>query len=241
MAGTFPVAIPETTAQLRHLERRDWWRLAIAILVIGVLTGTIGGLSLPSLAHTLFYDNELPLKVQSLWGAVLLFAVFAVYQQFTIARLRREAAVQIGMSATMEVLKRPSLQDTDTGWKVQRKHPRHVFDQRIVVRGEGRSAPLTAHGHSTDISEGGMGVVLPEAFAPGSAVMLELKIEPADSLAIPAIVRHRRGYYHGLEFQDVSPSKLQKLSGICAGLPVLAGRSPADPAVPGDAKVYSYH
>ncbi len=240
MAGTFPIAIPETTAQLRHLERRDWWRLAIAILVIGILTGTIGGLTLPSLVHNLFYDNELPLKVQSLWGAVLLFAVFAVYQQFTIVRLRRDTAVQIGMSATLEVLKR-TLQDTDAGWKAQRKHPRHGCDQRIVVRGKGRNAPLTAHGHCTDISEGGMGVVLPEAFSPGSGVMLELKLDPTDSLAIPAIVRQRRGYYHGLEFQDVSPSVQQKLCRICEALPVVLGRSPADPAVPGDAKVHSYH
>jgi len=118
--------VPETTARLRKLDRRDWWRLAIAIVIIVVLTGAIGGITLPMLLHGLLQDSELNIKVQGLWGAVLLFAVFAIYQQYTIIRLRRGLAAEIGMRATMELLQRPST-EAEQGWQMARRHTRYFF------------------------------------------------------------------------------------------------------------------
>jgi hypothetical protein len=231
--------IPETAARLRKLDHRDWWRLAVAIVIIVVLTGAIGGITLPLLLHGLLHDSELNIKVQGLWGVVLLFAVFAIYQQYTIIRLRRGLAAEIGMRATMELLQRPGT-DAEQGWKVARRHTRYFFDHRVIVT-QSAGQPASASGHTTDLSEGGIGLVLPEPFAPSARVRIELQLAAgAELLVIPAVVRHRRGYYHGLEFEELTPTTRERLRQLSAGLAPVLGRSPADPQVPAEAPVHTF-
>jgi len=230
--------IPETAARLRQLDRRDWWRLAIAIIIIVVLTAAIGGITLPMLLHGLLQDNELSVKVQGLWGAVLLFALFAIYQQYTIIRLRHQLATEIGMRATMELLQPPAAEAQD-GWRMARKYTRYFFDHRVTItRATGQ--PSFAQGRTTDLSEGGIGLVLPDPFEPPAHVHLELQLTGGELFVMPAVVRHRRGYYHGLEFEDVTPTTRDRLQQLCAGLAPVLGRSPADPHLPAEAPVHSW-
>jgi len=220
--------LPETNARLRQLDKRDWWRLAVALCIILALTTGIAGLSLPMMLQSLEKHemHELGIHINGLWGMVLLFAVFAIYQQVMIMRLRRQLSAQIGMSTTLELL-RPK-ERTEEGWKLQRKFPRYFVDERVSVRGKSKTMVVTATGRSTDISEGGMGAVLPEAFEAGAEVMIELEFaKRGERLAMPAVVRHRRGYYHGFELLNLTTTARESLRRSCTGLPLMEGRSPA--------------
>src|SRR4051812_24456972 len=205
--------LAEASTTLRQLDRREWSRLVAALFLILMLTAGIAGVSLPNWS-AITEAPEMELRVQGLWGAVLLFAVFAVYQQVRIAHLRRQIASQIGMQATVEALSPPTT-ETQQGWLVQRRHPRYRLSRRIAIT-TNKKSPHSSHGHTTDVSESGLAAVLPEPFAPGDKVMLQLSLNEGDgALVIPAMVRHRRGYYHGLEFCDLSQTARESLMRAC--------------------------
>ena len=96
----------ELQARLRQLERRDWWLWSVTVVVMLLLTAAVVSLALPTLLHwntrvedTLF-DLNIILGVRGLVGLVLLFNIYAIYQQILIKRLRRELAEQISVSAS---------------------------------------------------------------------------------------------------------------------------------------------
>lgn len=80
----------EIKKSLRSLDRKDSWYWWNAILVIMLLMGAIGALSLPSILHAddPNYNRELSIAVRGLLGLVLIFNLYTLYQQHLLKQLR---------------------------------------------------------------------------------------------------------------------------------------------------------
>src|SRR5713101_1256112 len=90
---------------LRRLERHDWWLWWAAVVVMLLLTVAVVSLSLPTLMEdrSNFFQFNLEQAVRGLVGLVLLFNTYTIYQQVLIRRLRRQAAGQIEMMASLRL------------------------------------------------------------------------------------------------------------------------------------------
>ncbi len=107
--ATAELSWEELQARLRQLERRDWWLWWVSVVVMLLLTAAVVALALPTLmrwnASGLDALDELNINlgVRGLVGLVLLFNIYAIYQQVLIKRLRRELAEQIAVSASSQL------------------------------------------------------------------------------------------------------------------------------------------
>jgi len=78
---------------MRRIERREWVLWSFAVLVTLLLTLGILSFSLPMLreyANGEFADLHMSLAVRGLFGLVLLFDIYTIYQQFQIHGIRRQ-------------------------------------------------------------------------------------------------------------------------------------------------------
>jgi len=106
-----PVALqPDAFREnMRKLDRRQWWLWSTSVLVLLLLTITVASFSFPSLLslgnieHG-FYSFYLNQAVRALVGVVLVFAVYVIYQQTMIIRMRNELADQIQNLAKVQML-----------------------------------------------------------------------------------------------------------------------------------------
>jgi diguanylate cyclase (GGDEF)-like protein len=94
---------------LRKLDRRQWWLWSSAVLVLVLLTIAVASLAFPAMlnAETVehgFYSFYLNQAVRALVGIVLVFAVYVVYQQTMIIRMRNTLADQIHNLAKVQTL-----------------------------------------------------------------------------------------------------------------------------------------
>src|ERR1700728_1230085 len=85
---------------LRKLDRRQWWLWSSAVLFLVLLTIAVASLAFPAMLDTQtvehdFYSFYLNQAVRALVGIVLVFAVYVVYQQTMIIRMRNTLADQI--------------------------------------------------------------------------------------------------------------------------------------------------
>jgi diguanylate cyclase (GGDEF)-like protein len=87
----------EINAQLKKLERRDWWLWVVAMIVMLLLTLAIFSLSFPGLMQYAdpMFQFSLNEAVRGLVGLVLLFNSYTVYQQLQIKKLRRQLSGQL--------------------------------------------------------------------------------------------------------------------------------------------------
>jgi diguanylate cyclase (GGDEF)-like protein len=97
--------LEEIQAQLKKLERRDWWLWAIAIVVMLLLTMAVISLSFPGLMKTEdpIFQFSLNEAVRGLVGLVLLFNTYSIYQQVQIKRLRRQFSEQLQVMSHLKV------------------------------------------------------------------------------------------------------------------------------------------
>jgi len=96
----------EIRKHLKHLDRRQWWLWSSTVAVLLLLTLAVASFAFPSIlshdqAGYSFYLNQ---AVRALVAMVLLFAVYLVYQQTLIYRLRNQLADQIQSLAKVESL-----------------------------------------------------------------------------------------------------------------------------------------
>lgn len=130
----------EIADSLSRIEKRDWWIWGYTVFVILLLTGAILSLALPSIyqgAEALF-SIKLREAVYGLAALVVLFNVYAIYQQVLIKRLRRQLAEKQGHS---EVLRTLAMVDPLTGL-----YNRRFAEQRLaaeVARSSRKGHPLT--------------------------------------------------------------------------------------------------
>jgi len=78
--------------QLRRIEGQEWWLWIMTVVVTLLLTSAIASFALPLLHfHTdTFYDFHINQSVRCLVGLVLIFDLYAIYQQGQIHRIRRQ-------------------------------------------------------------------------------------------------------------------------------------------------------
>ncbi len=222
-----PGAMQDATQELKRLERQDWWRWATVVTVTLLLTFGVFALSLPELKRSFFDQSRLDLSVTALCGIVLIFDVFALYQQVIIMRLRRQLATHIGMVATLEMLK-PVPQSSTNPRPPVREFQRFHFDQRVTIKAAVGGKETSTHGRTSDISDRGVGTVIPEPLQLGTHAMVEINLGGESKLVIPSILRYRRGFHHGFEFIGVTPSQVEAIHRACEGaLPFFDFREPS--------------
>lgn len=205
----------EIQAGLERLERREWWRWAVASLIMLLLTFAVFSLSLPGLRKDAFTQEQLDLAVRGLFGLVLIFDFFAVYQQIFITRLRRQMAGQIGMLATLEVI-RPSAPENPNRWKERRRSPRYAFDQRLKVKAALNGKETVFFGRIIDIGEFGLAAVLSGSLEREQKATLEFSPpEGHKLLVLPGIIRYANGFRHGFEFSGLSAAQWEEVRDVC--------------------------
>ena len=209
----------EMQAGLERLERREWWRWASALLIMSLLILAVFFFSAHGAVRDSFTQSQLDVAIRGLFAMVLVFEIFAVYQQIKISRSRRQLAGQIGMLAALEALKPPPAADQE-GQNERRRVPRFPIDQRlkvIVSRDEGEE---TIYGRVIDISEFGLGAVIAGSIDRGHAVRLEFRTGTGDELRLTALARYARGFRHGFEFADPSVTERENLKHACASMDI---------------------
>jgi diguanylate cyclase (GGDEF)-like protein len=88
--------LEQLRADLKKVERRDWWLWVMAIVVMLLLTLAVLSMSFPGLIalNDPVFQNSLDQAVRGLIGLVLLFNVYSIYQQVTLKRTRRQLSEQ---------------------------------------------------------------------------------------------------------------------------------------------------
>jgi diguanylate cyclase (GGDEF)-like protein len=135
---------------LRKLDRRQWWLWSSAVLVLVLLTIAVASLSFPAMLNVSnleqgFYSFYLNQAVRALVGIVLVFAVYVVYQQTMIIRMRNTLADQVQnlakvQSLTDEVYKLAAL-DQLTGLYNRRSGEQRLAEE--ISRAVRHDRPLT--------------------------------------------------------------------------------------------------
>lgn len=130
----------ELLENLRSIEKKDWRVWAITIFVMLVLTAGIVSLALPSLRQgaTTFLRITLNEAILGLVALIMLFNIYAIYQQVLIKRLRRQLAEKQGHS---HILRNLAMVDALTGL-----YNRRFAEQRLaaeVARSARKGHPLT--------------------------------------------------------------------------------------------------
>lgn len=203
-----------TQARLDHLERHEWWRWSIAFVVMLILTFGLFALSTPGVGGRNWVEQtELNIGLRGLLALVLLFDVFVVHQQMLITRLRRDLGTQLRVLTTLEVLKKADA-DTESPRKERRNIRRSGIDRRVRVNTLHEGKPICVHGRIRDISEDGLGAVIPCSLSLDEEVTLEFSLGDGHEGTVGAIVRHRRGFLYGFDFVSIEPSLREAIGRI---------------------------
>jgi hypothetical protein len=202
------------SSDLRRLERRDWWRLVWVLVVVALLAAGISFVAFYAGDTDVVHQSEVHIAVTGLMAVIAIFVLFTIYQQVTIVGLRRQVAAQVGMLATLELL-RPAVRE-ERPQHQRRQFHRFYFDAVIMVEAGTKRGAI--YGRTSDLSEGGVGAVLPEPLGSGTSVRLEFQMGNGsrEKFRTHAIVRHRRGFYHGMEFQHTTSEQRKLLKDVCA-------------------------
>lgn len=131
---------PKLDRAIPPQENQNWWLLGHSIFVIALLTLVVIPFSIPSFAKKVEIDLRIKATdvVLGLVILVVLFDLFAAYQQFLIRRLRRQLAEKQGHS---DLLRNLAMLDPLTGL-----YNRRFAEQRLaaeVSRSERKGHPLT--------------------------------------------------------------------------------------------------
>jgi diguanylate cyclase (GGDEF)-like protein len=131
---------PKRGHRSSQTENQNWWLLGHSIFVIALLTLVVIPFSIPSFAKKVEVDLGIEATdvVLGLVILVVLFDLFAAYQQFLIGRLRRQLAEKQGHS---DLLRNLAMLDPLTGL-----YNRRFAEQRLaseVSRSERKGHPLT--------------------------------------------------------------------------------------------------
>jgi diguanylate cyclase (GGDEF)-like protein len=149
------VAAPEAVARkqairatLRNVGRRQWWLWSSAVMVTILLTLGIASFAFPGLldgAQGVLYSFGIGQAVRGLVALVLLFNVYAIYQQLQIRRMQDALGEQVDamdkIEARTEEVYKLALLDSLTGL-----YNRRCGEQRLaaeVARTQRNGLPLT--------------------------------------------------------------------------------------------------
>jgi diguanylate cyclase (GGDEF)-like protein len=138
----------EIQAALRNVGRRQWWLWSTAVMTTLLLTLGIASFAFPGLldrSQDLFYSFEMGQAVRGLVGLVLIFNVYAIYQQLQIRRMQDALGQHVfaldKMEARTEEVYKLALLDPLTGL-----YNRRCGEQRLateISRTQRNGLPLT--------------------------------------------------------------------------------------------------
>ena len=101
----------------------------------------------------------------------------------------------------------------------RRKYDRFAVDKRVRFKTlDHHHGERLLFGRTQSLSEGGMGAYLTVELAPGEEVGVELESHHAgreEKLHLKAIVRHRNGFLHGMEFLATTTAQREALRWLC--------------------------
>jgi c-di-GMP-binding flagellar brake protein YcgR len=98
----------------------------------------------------------------------------------------------------------------------ERKHIRRSGLNRLVqVHASHQGKPVSVQGRIRDISEGGIGAVIPCSLQIDEQVALIFCIEDGHECTVLATVRHCREFDYGLEFVSIEPSLRDAIARLC--------------------------
>jgi hypothetical protein len=104
----------------------------------------------------------------------------------------------------------------------RRRHPRYQADFQVVASHLEGNQYKKLQGHCRDMSEAGLGMLLPAEISIGEVVGLSFSLpELAASLELRGVVRYRRGYHYGFEFLSLSKEQRKLLESYLAGRQVM--------------------
>jgi hypothetical protein len=84
----------------------------------------------------------------------------------------------------------------------------------LGVRRDTDAKPVFGRAH--DISENGMGAVIPVSLDTGDKVTLEFALHPSGpSITVNAVVRHGRCFHYGFEFVGLSEAESEAIRSAC--------------------------
>jgi hypothetical protein len=203
--------------RLEQLEHGEWFRWSVALALPILLTMGLVVLSMPVGQRGLFAQGQLDIAVRGLLGLVLLYDTFAIYQQVLITRLRRQLMSQLGLIAALDLIKHPDAGtegDAATAPQDRRRVVRCHFSHELRVKtGDGSKPEPGVLGRITDISEHGLGAVIPTSLKSGDVVTLEFAADGC-KLSVRAMVRYCRGLRYGMEFIALAKADVEKLRQI---------------------------
>src|SRR6266700_3670352 len=98
------VANERILANMSQIDRREWWLWSTSISVTMLLTTGIASFALPALlvGFDNFYAFFLDHAVRGLFGLVLVFNIYVIYEQTQINRIRREFAGNLYKMAVLD-------------------------------------------------------------------------------------------------------------------------------------------
>ncbi len=137
----------DTLETLKQLDKRDWWLWWTALAVMVLLLVALAAVAMPIVVQgkSWAFSGTLIQHIRLLSFAVLLFGLYAVYQQLVIKRLRTQLVDQIEANISIEVrtkeYKNLAIIDPLTG-----AYNRRMVEDRLraeVVRSERHGYPLT--------------------------------------------------------------------------------------------------
>jgi len=140
------VEVLNLKASLKQLDRRDWGLWITATIILLLLCFTVFTLSTPSLQieDRWAMRDQISIGLRGLTALVLLFCVFALYQQYLIKRLRSKLQEQIAVVTELhsraETFERLAILDPLTGLFNRRFAYEHL--PREIARAERNSQPL---------------------------------------------------------------------------------------------------
>ena len=96
-----------------------------------------------------------------------------------------------------------------------RQMPRSGLDRRLQIVTVHRGKPALVHGRIRNISEQGLGAVIPRCLELNEKVTLNFVMEDGHECTILATVRHCQGLHCGFEFVSVEPSLREAIARVC--------------------------
>ncbi|MGH9523222.1 MAG: GGDEF domain-containing protein [Terriglobales bacterium] len=135
-----PVEVSDLRESLKRLDRRDWGLWFTAIIILLLLCFAVYSLTQPAIRteDQWLIQEQIAIGERGLFGLVLLFAVFAMHQQYMIKKLRSKLQEQIGVVTELhsraETFQRLSILDPLTGLFNRRFAYEHL--PREIARAE---------------------------------------------------------------------------------------------------------
>jgi diguanylate cyclase (GGDEF)-like protein len=104
----------------------------------------------------------------------------------------------------------------EKSWEKERKFIRHSgLDQPLQVNTSHQGKPVSVQGRIRNISEGGMGAVIPCSLQNEELVTLTFSIEDSPECTVSAIIRHRQEFDYGIEFVFIEPKLRDAIARLC--------------------------